>query len=59
MGVFSFMRLFYCDYYLKKCESKPELVTMGAVPYKVCNMIFAILKDDKLFKIITLQEHIQ
>ena len=45
-------------YYLKKCESKPKLVAMGAVSHKVCNMIFAILRDNKPFKIITPQEHI-
>ncbi len=47
------------DYYLKKCESKPKLVAMGAVSHKVCNMIFAILRDNKPFKIITPQEHIK
>ena len=47
------------DYYLKKCESKPKLVAMGAVSHKVCNMIFAILRDNKPFEIITPQEHIQ
>lgn len=47
------------DYYLKKCESKPKLVAMGTVSHKVCNMIFAILRDNKPFKTITPQEHIQ
>lgn len=47
------------DYYLKKCESKPKLVAMGAVSHKVCNMIFAILRDNKPFKIITPQDHIK
>lgn len=47
------------DYYLKKCESKPNLVAMGAVSHKVCNMIFAILRDNKPFEIITPQEHIK
>lgn len=47
------------DYYLKKCESKPKLVAMGAVSHKVCNMIFAILRDNKPFKIISPQEHIK
>ena len=46
-------------YYLKKCESKPKLVAMGAVSHKVCNMIFAILRDSKPFEIITPQEHIK
>ena len=47
------------DYYLKKCESKPKLVAMGAVSHKVCNMIFAILRDNKPFEIVTPQEHIK
>ena len=47
------------DYYLKKCESKPKLVAMGAVSHKVCNIIFAILRDSKPFEIITPQEHIK
>ena len=47
------------DYYLKKCESKPKLVAMGAVSHKVCNMIFVILRDNKPFEIITPQEHIK
>ena len=47
------------DYYLKKCESKPKLVAMGAVSHKVLNMIFAILRDSKPFEIITPQEHIK
>ena len=46
-------------YYLRKCESKPKLVAMGAVSHKVCNMIFAILRDNKPFEIITPEEHIQ
>ena len=33
------------EYYLQKCDSKPKLVAMGAVSHKVCNMIFAILRD--------------
>ena len=47
------------EYYLKKCDSKPKLVAMGAVSHKVCNMIFAILRDNKPFEIITPQEHIK
>ena len=47
------------DYYLKKCESKPKLVAMGAVSHKVCNMIFAILRDNKPFEIIKPGEHIK
>ncbi len=47
------------EYYLMKCESKPKLVAMGAVSHKVCNMIFAILRDNKPFAIITPKEHIK
>ena len=47
------------DYYLEKCKSKPKLVAMGAVSHKVCNMIFAILRDNRPFEIIPPQEHIK
>ena len=47
------------DYYLKKCGAKPKLVAMGAVSHKVCNIIFAMLRDNKPFEIITPQEHIK
>ena len=47
------------NYYRKKCESKPKLVAMGVVSHKVCNIIFAILRDNKPFEIITPQEHIK
>lgn len=47
------------DYYLKKCEVKPKLVAMGAVSHKVCNMIFAILRDNKPFEIIAPEEHVK
>ena len=46
-------------YYLEKCKSKPKLVAMGAVSHKICNMIFAILRDNRPFEIITPQEHIK
>jgi len=45
------------DYYLKKCQSKPKMVALGAVMHKVCNIVFAILRDEKAFKIITPEEH--
>jgi len=45
------------DYYLKKCEAKPKMVALGAVMHKVCNIVFAILRDEKEFQIITPEEH--
>lgn len=35
------------DYYLLKCQSKPKMVALGAVMHKVCNIVFAILRDEK------------
>jgi transposase len=45
------------EYYLKKCQSKPKMIAMGAVMHKVCNIIFAILRDNKPFEIRTPEEH--
>ncbi len=45
------------DYYLLKCQSKPKMVALGAIMHKVCNIVFAILRDEKEFEIITPEEH--
>ncbi|WFA09714.1 IS110 family transposase [Tissierella sp. Yu-01] len=45
------------EYYLKKCQSKPQMVALGAIMHKVCNIVFAILRDKKGFEIITPEEH--
>ena len=45
------------EYYLKKCETKPKMVALGAVMHKVCNIVFAILRDEKEFQIITPEVH--
>lgn len=45
------------DYYLKKCKSKPKLVALGVIMHKVCNIVFAMLRDEKEFTIITAEEH--
>lgn len=45
------------DYYIKKCASKPKMVALGAVMHKVCNIVFAILRDGKEFQLITPEEH--
>jgi transposase len=36
------------EYYLLKCKAKPKLVALGAVMHKVCNIIFAVLRDNNL-----------
>jgi hypothetical protein len=45
------------NYYSLKCQSKPKMVALGAVMHKVCNIIFAILRDEKEFEIITPEAH--
>lgn len=45
------------DFYLLKCQSKPKMVALGATMHKVCNIIFAILRDEKKFEVITPTEH--
>lgn len=44
-------------YYEKKKESKPKMVAIGAVMHKVCNIIFAVLRDNKPFVLTTPEEH--
>ena len=45
------------DYYTSKCAAKKKNVAVGAVMHKICNIIFAILRDNKPFEMITPQEH--
>lgn len=45
------------DYYIRKCAGKKKSVAVGAVMHKICNTIFAMLRDNKPFKIITPEEH--
>ena len=45
------------DYYIRKCSGKKKSVAMGAVMHKVCNIIFAMLRDNKPFEIIAPEEH--
>jgi transposase len=46
-------------YYKQKCKSKPKMTALGAVIHKVCNIVFAILRDNKEFAIISPDEHIR
>ena len=45
------------DYYTQKRAGKKKPVAMGAVMHKICNIIFAMLRDKKPFEIITPEEH--
>lgn len=44
-------------YYTRKCSGKKKKVAIGAVMHKLCNIIFAILRDNKPFEAITPEEH--
>lgn len=44
-------------YYKSKCSSKKKNVAVGAVMHKICNIIFAMLRDNRPFEIITPEEH--
>ena len=44
-------------YYEEKYRSKPKMTALGAVMHKVCNIIFAVLRDEKPFSLITPEEH--
>ena len=45
------------SYYTDKCKGKKKNVAVGAVMHKICNIIFAMLRDNKSFELITPQEH--
>ena len=45
------------DYYTRKCASRKKMVAVGAVMHKICNIIFAMLRDNKPFELITPEEH--
>ena len=47
------------DYYQRKCQCKPKKVALGAVMHKVCNIVFAILRDKEPYRMITSEEHHQ
>lgn len=45
------------DYYKKKTESKPKKVALGAVMHKLCNIVFAVLKNNNSFVLKTAEQH--
>jgi len=46
-------------YYLEKCKSKTKMTALGAIMHKLCNIVFAVLRDEKPFVLISPQEHCQ
>lgn len=47
------------EYYDKKQESKAKKAAIGALMRKVTNIIFAVLRNNRKFVIITPHQHIQ
>lgn len=48
---------FLYNYYQKKIVSKPKKVALGAIMHKVCNIIFAVLRDEKDFELRSPETH--
>jgi len=46
-------------YYEEKCKTKARMTALGAVMHKVCNIVFAVLRDEQPFVLITPAEHRQ
>ena len=44
-------------YYEEKCKIKSKMTALGAIMHKVCNLIYAVLRDEKPFVLITPEEH--
>jgi len=44
-------------FYQEKCKTKEKMTVLGAVMHKVCNIVFAVLRDEKPFAFITPEEH--
>jgi len=46
------------NFYLKKCnEGKAKMVALGAVSHKVCNIIYAVLRDHKPYVMKSPEQH--
>ena len=45
------------SYYEEKCKTKSKMTALGAIMHKVCNIIYAVLRDEKPFVLITPEEH--
>ena len=44
-------------YYEEKCKSNPHKVVMCAVMHKICNIIFAVLRDQEPFELREPEQH--
>ena len=46
-------------YYLEKSKTKQKMAVLGTIIHKICNVVFTISWDEKLFVLISPQEHCQ
>lgn len=47
------------SFYQEKCKYKAKMTALGAVMHKLCNIVFAVLRDEKPFELISPQKHCQ
>jgi transposase len=45
------------EFYLEKCKTKAKMTAIGAIMHKVCNIVFAVLRDEKAFEFVTPEKH--
>ncbi len=45
------------NFYDNKCLSKSKMIALSAVIHKLCNIIFAVLRDNKPFEFISPEQH--
>ena len=45
------------EYYMEKCKSKAKMTALGAIMHKVCNLVFAVLRDEHPFVLMAPEEH--
>ena len=46
------------NFYDNKCLSKPKMIAaLSDVMHKLCNIIFAVLRDNKPFEFISPEQH--
>ena len=46
-------------YYLEKCKTKAKMTALGAIIHKLCSIVFAVLRDETPFVLISPLEHCQ
>jgi len=45
------------NFYTSKCSSRKKPVAVGAVMHKICKIIYAMLRDNKPYEMVTPEDH--